>query len=159
MTINAYANQKTCTKCKQTKPQSSFQYYPSRDAYESHCKECRKAYARERYKKDREKIKEQQKKRRQNWHRRDPKARLRAHLKHKYNLTLEQYEALLVSQNHACSVCGRKETLSVDHNHQTGDVRSILCRPCNIVLGILKEDPSRLRALAAYIEKHSTQLT
>jgi len=42
--------------------------------------------------------------------------------------------------------------LVVDHDHSTGRVRKLLCNACNLAIGMVQEDPARLRALAAYLE-------
>ena len=57
-----------------------------------------------------------------------------------YKLTLEMYDAILVYQGGVCYACGQPEhvkgrSLAVDHNHQTGEVRGLLCSRCNPVLG------------------------
>lgn len=77
-------------------------------------------------------------------------------LKYKYGITLEVWEALFAAQDRRCPVC-KSETSGglgwhTDHNHNTGRVRGILCQGCNMALGQLKEDPARIRALAAYVE-------
>jgi len=53
----------------------------------------------------------------------------------KYGMTHEQYESLVVSQDGRCGICDRKAPLSVDHNLQTMDIRGLLCRGCNSMLG------------------------
>jgi hypothetical protein len=50
------------------------------------------------------------------------------------------------------SGCGRPAT-DLDHCHLTGAFRGWLCRQCNIALGMAKDQPALLRALAAYLEK------
>lgn len=70
----------------------------------------------------------------------------------KYGLTEEQYESLLAKQGWQCAICGG-EPKSVDHDHVTGEVRGVLCRPCNTGLGHFKDDPERLRRAATYIEE------
>lgn len=80
----------------------------------------------------------------------------------RYGLTLEDYQALLEAQKGVCAVCHQPETrktkagkvapLHVDHDHQTGQVRSLLCHRCNMALGYVREDPEVARALVAYIE-------
>lgn len=73
-----------------------------------------------------------------------------------YGLTQEQAEALVTAQGGGCGVC--REPLSdllaahVDHCHETGRVRGILCPPCNKGLGHFGDDPERLRRAADYID-------
>jgi hypothetical protein len=85
------------------------------------------------------------------------------HLKTNYGLTLEQYSEMFLAQNGVCAVChnpdtglrrGTVKSLDVDHNHKTNEVRGLLCSACNASLGLLKEDPLRIRALATYIERY-----
>jgi hypothetical protein len=79
-----------------------------------------------------------------------------------YGLTVADYEAILFSQNGVCAVClrpnhefqyGKRAALHVDHNHETKQVRGLLCGNCNRALGILHEDPLRIEALARYIRE------
>lgn len=53
----------------------------------------------------------------------------------------------------ACQVCGSSEKLCIDHDHETGEVRGVLCTHCNLILGHAHDDPDRLRDLARYLEK------
>jgi NMD protein affecting ribosome stability and mRNA decay len=67
----------------------------------------------------------------------------RDQLKHKYNLSIEDYEALVQKQNGLCAICkqpprGKMTRLSVDHDHTTGHVRGLLCITCNRVLGFFE---------------------
>lgn len=76
-------------------------------------------------------------------------------LKSKYNLTSEAYDAMLEAQGGGCAACGAepsRRALSTDHDHETGEVRGILCDGCNLALGHVGDDPDRLRALATYLE-------
>lgn len=52
-----------------------------------------------------------------------------------------------------CAVCGATNELVGDHHHPTGLARGVLCRPCNLAIGNMSDDPSRLRAAADYLEK------
>ena len=59
-------------------------------------------------------------------------------LKRLYNMTLKQYDQMFEAQNGNCAICGLPELmsrLSVDHNHETGKIRGLLCRRCNSGLG------------------------
>lgn len=77
----------------------------------------------------------------------------------KYGLTVEEHNRQLVLQNYACCACGDdfpaegpKSRGYIDHNHASGQVRGILCHPCNAALGFLLDSPERLRGLALYAE-------
>lgn len=82
----------------------------------------------------------------------------RSALKRNYGMTPEQWDGMFEAQGGVCASCGTapKETAKrrfhVDHDHDTGAVRAILCHGCNVALGQLGEDPERIRALADYIE-------
>lgn len=52
-----------------------------------------------------------------------------------YNLSNEEYETLLEKQNRLCAICKSEEQLHIDHNHETGNVRGLLCGNCNRKLG------------------------
>jgi hypothetical protein len=71
--------------------------------------------------------------------------------------TLEWYVATLEAQGGGCAICRRpppeNRVLDVDHDHVTGDLRGLLCGPCNRLLGIALDDPGRLTAAAAYINR------
>jgi len=77
-------------------------------------------------------------------------------LKSKYGITLEQFENLLKSQGGVCRIfknkCSVYAYLSVDHDHKTGQVRGLLCRSCNLVLGFAREEPEILEAAITYLK-------
>ena len=82
-----------------------------------------------------------------------------AHLDKKFDLTVEQYEAMVVAQEGRCALCPKPDRpdkrLAVDHDHKTGRVRALLCDCCNRALGLLDDSPVRLRAAANYLEAHN----
>lgn len=77
-----------------------------------------------------------------------------AHLRRRFGLTLEQWDAMLVAQNGSCKLCRIpfKHNPHVDHCHVTGVVRGLLCHHCNTGIGNLRDDPQLLREAAAYLE-------
>lgn len=84
-----------------------------------------------------------------------------AALKYSYGISREQYDHLIISQNNRCKVCGdeprhvgKKTRLHVDHCHETGTIRGLLCHNCNVSLGLLKEDANRVRALLEYLARN-----
>ena len=89
----------------------------------------------------------------------------KSHLKRYYNITLEKYEEMFNKQNGLCAICfnpekgnvGNKKSsisLAVDHCHNTGKIRELLCMDCNQILGRFKEDPIRFQKAAEYLIKH-----
>lgn len=96
------------------------------------------------------------------WRARNPeKAKLsngycrRRYLKAEYGITEDEYNAFVAKAEGKC-VCGNDLVRPhLDHCHETGVVRGLLCQPCNMALGLLRDDPARLRRLASYVEKFS----
>jgi len=85
----------------------------------------------------------------------DPKPRNLALLKHVYGFTLKGFETLVAENEGKCWICQEHaDPPCVDHCHQTGKVRGILCRACNTGIGRLGDDPQRLRLAAQYLETH-----
>lgn len=87
--------------------------------------------------------------------------RRRYHLKSNYGISMKTYDKMLKKQNGVCAICkqknGKKVNLKVDHNHNTGQVRDLLCDNCNFAIGHSKENPSILRKMAQYLEKHNNK--
>jgi hypothetical protein len=84
----------------------------------------------------------------------------------KYGITQKDYDNLREEQNNSCAICGVHETnapqgkavkpewsLHIDHNHITGQVRSLLCHNCNLLIGHAKEDNKILQLAAEYLTK------
>lgn len=83
-------------------------------------------------------------------------------LKKYYGINKEQYDSLLEQQNGGCLFCGattdissrgKPQTLAVDHCHSTGEIRGLLCRNHNAMLGFANDDPVILRKAADYLEQ------
>lgn len=85
------------------------------------------------------------------------RTRLRKRNLSKYGMTLAEFDALLIHQLGCCDICGdhRGARLFVDHCHDSGVVRALLCRSCNTGLGAFKDDPARLAEARVYAEKHA----
>lgn len=77
-----------------------------------------------------------------------------------YGLTLAQYEEFAASNGNVCAICGSEKNgghsvtrkLVVDHSHETGEVRGLLCANCNSGIGLLQDDPEVLRKAIQYLE-------
>ena len=69
-----------------------------------------------------------------------------------YGVALEDVAAMLEAQDGRCLICHRDDVrLSVDHDHQTGRVRGLLCNNCNAGIGFLGDDPARLLDAVVYL--------
>lgn len=74
-----------------------------------------------------------------------------------YDMSIEEYNALLYKQGHACAICrktepGGKGRWHIDHSHQTGKVRGLLCAMCNVGLGNFYDDAALLGGAIKYLE-------
>ena len=79
-----------------------------------------------------------------------------------YGISRETVEKMFVEQNGKCAICkqtfAKKHEICVDHNHDTKQIRQLLCKKCNWGIGLFKEDISILREALTYLEKWSTPL-
>lgn len=156
----------TCKVCKHELPTSKFSVSTkvnkageSKDYMDSTCMVCRRrAYLAKPGKKE---IHRQGTK---NWYRDNPDKAKSQRLK-KYGLDLDGYNALRKKQKYCCAVCkkheedvsqGRAKTpataLHVDHDHETGKVRGLLCTNCNIILGKCYDDKTILKRAMQYLK-------
>jgi len=77
-----------------------------------------------------------------------------------YNLTVERYEEALRAQNNECLICGINFSIlpscaiCIDHCHKTNAIRGILCKNCNIGLGLFKDNIISLQKAAEYLKKY-----
>jgi hypothetical protein len=123
--------------------------------------ERQREYDRQKYRRrlaiDPEGTREAQRLRVKRWHEQNPDAQRGFTLKHRYGISLEVYNAMLEQQGGVCAICGEKcrtgESLAVDHHHETGVVRGLLCRACNGAIGALGDDPEIIRAALRYLEE------
>ena len=78
-------------------------------------------------------------------------------LKLRYQISLEQFNQMLIAQNKRCAICENKfksgKDTHVDHDHKTKLVRQLLCRNCNILLGNCKESVILLQRSIDYLKK------
>lgn len=91
------------------------------------------------------------------WKRANPEKVKDYHLKAKYGIPYGTFDRLMQEQDGRCAICRRQHdrTLHVDHDHETGIVRGLLCDTCNRGIGYFHEDADRLRAAAFYVDHHT----
>lgn len=96
----------------------------------------------------------------QNWYRNNPRTATNTRIKKRYGITIDDYESLIAAQGDACAICGgheRNGTLfSVDHDHDTGKVRGLLCRTCNAAIGLFQERIDLIESALSYLRRGGT---
>ena len=163
---------KTCKKCGIGKPLDDFYRMAGmRDGHRNECKACNLAEKSERHRRNpapaRERVKA--------WQAANPervRARAaqykasgrkaasdrRSYLKRKYGVTPEWYDEVLAAQGGGCDICGKPPrddiSLHVDHDHESGALRGLLCFSCNNLLGDVRDDGALLSRAAAYLDRH-----
>ncbi len=94
------------------------------------------------------------------WHSRSQLDR-QASRSYKYGITPDQFKQMFETQQGKCAICNEepktKRGLHVDHNHETGKVRGLLCHGCNVALGSFKEDIGLLNKAIEYLRSRKWQ--
>lgn len=82
----------------------------------------------------------------------------RSNILRKYNMTCQEYLDKIEKQGGCCEICGCPDngdrSLAVDHDHNTGQVRGLLCGKCNGGIGLLKDNAGLLRKAINYLRKY-----
>lgn len=133
---------KHCSKCKIKKPLTEFYKDNShKTGYTQHCKQCSGDYSRKRRLANKDHFKNTK-------------------LLYDFGITLNQYRDFLKAQKYTCAICpepigeARRNTV-VDHDHETGKVRGILCRHCNLGLGHFRDSRGYLKRAIEYLNANS----
>jgi hypothetical protein len=147
ITYDIQNQEKECCVCHVRQPFSSFYNFKNKNDGKSYrCKSCDDKAG-------------------ESWRRNNPdsfwrSSRNRA-LKSKYGISLAEYTALKEEQGNCCAICGsmsprnmgdEKQSFSVDHNHETGKIRGLLCNNCNRGLGLLGDTPEAIIRVLRYLE-------
>ncbi|MFD8536640.1 endonuclease VII domain-containing protein [Streptomyces rubrogriseus] len=121
--VDVPAGHKLCRTCGAVKPHSEWhRNATASDGLATCCKACRAIQGRE------------------------------GHLKRHYGLTEAERDQLIADQGGVCCICLAAPAAHVDHCHETGRVRGVLCFSCNAALGQFKDRPDAIRRAAAYVE-------
>jgi len=144
---------KRCSKCKASKSTSEFNKNRRReDGLDLWCRNCVKQNHSSYYARNRLKVIESTKAKR------DPRRHKDLHLQRSYDMTIDQYEALVEQQNGRCAICkkrvtkdSRGRTFAVDHCHQCFRLRGLLCTKCNLAIGLLEDDPTIMQAAIRHV--------
>lgn len=76
-------------------------------------------------------------------------------LRYEYNITVEQHQQMLIEANGKCALCYREDKLVIDHCHNTGKVRGLLCSHCNTGLGQFRDDIEALQRSIEYLKQNA----
>lgn len=174
---------KVCSRCLQGKAVECFaKRSRSKDGRQAWCKECvaknnrkflkanpkkrtqyyesAKAKMKHLYATD-PKTRETKKRRAKEWKARLPaeerkRINWESHLRHMYGLTIQEYNRLIAERNGRCACCNQTcEEFHVDHDHETGEVRGMVCRNCNSGIGLLGDNIAGLERAIAYLRKQT----
>jgi hypothetical protein len=119
-----------CERCEEHRPAKEFVGLV--------CKDCRALVSRQKYALD-------------------PLAHRERALLRDFDLTLDQYDILFRAQDGKCAICDAPQeqltcALAVDHDHATGEIRGLLCGPCNKGLGLFRDNPAYLLSAIQYLK-------
>ena len=143
---------KTCFRCKTSKPDTDF-YAVARnsDGLHSWCARCLSLWKSEKRKARGSTVLEVE---RASYHKHREVKRLRGRARNK-GLTVEQCRTLLEQAQGACRICGEsrhESQMVIDHDHQTGRVRGVLCCKCNAGIGFFDESPEKMLLAIEYLK-------
>lgn len=129
---------KPCTCCGEEKPLSEYSPHPTgKFKKQPECKKCKRLKQR---KYNAKRTKEEQR---------------ATNIKHKYGISLEEYESMYAAQSGKCAICDKHlDKLYIDHEHTTGKIRALLCSHCNLGLGHFKDDEEYLIRAIVYLRTH-----
>ena len=145
--------EKQCSKCKEIKDIDEFHVSKVKvDGHAYSCKECRNTYARQ---KSRNSPKRPRSKR-------DPAREREGRLLRVFGIDNDRYNEMFALQAGKCDICGKHQMelnkrLCVDHCHETGKIRGLLCHSCNVAIGFLGDDIENLNCAIMYLNKHIAQ--
>jgi len=164
---------KRCTKCGEFKPLSEF--YPMRgmrDGHRNDCIDCNKAAKRERHARNPRPYRE----RARQWaeenadrraayqaeYRQRPEVKRKArnaYFLRTYGVSADDVDDMMDAQNGRCAICGAKPSrlasMHIDHDHEHGHLRGMLCLSCNQGLGQFRDDPALLLRAIVYLRQRS----
>ena len=156
-----------CSRCETFKAADANNFQPSVITRGSGvCKPCKHAQKREYYRRNREKCaNKRHEKRKENlehhkkvvslWRKNNPEKQICYNLKWKYGITLKEYKKMLASQLHSCACCrvsADDEKLFVDHCHETGEIRGLICKKCNSAIGYLGDNVEGVMQAVNYLK-------
>ena len=143
ISVRYTVNMKTCSRCGVEQPLSDYHFDKRYNKPRSYCKSCQREMGREWRAKNADKVREANK-----------RYALTHKLKHKYNLTEDEYRQALEDSKGRCQICCKERKLFIDHCHETGKFRGLICSQCNSALGLMEDSVDRLQSAQDYLKAH-----
>jgi len=140
---------KICRKCNIEQPLDNFFISRATGKHTSPCRVCK-------LKTNNSEPKDKVYARILRWRARNPNRTKDTCLRRKYGITFDDYTLMLQEQSNCCAICkglAGQRGFVVDHDHETGKVRGLLCTTCNLMLGSSYDDPAILMDGIAYLEE------
>lgn len=171
MTRGSHMAEKRCRVCGESKSLDQFHRAKGmRDGHRNECLDCFRLMSRERYKRDPAKAIAQVKRWQQanadrlNAYRRErrlepavKRQQRDGYYRRTYGISADEFDAMLDAQGGRCAICGvqpeRLASMHVDHDHEHGHLRGLLCLSCNQGLGQFRDDPSLLLRAVVYLRQ------
>lgn len=160
---------KTCNRCKVNKDSSCFWNDVSKkDGLSTLCKDCKNISHKKYYEENRKGIIakvslwqkeniESVREKSRGYRLRHPGAKRNQHRNHRYEITELEYEFILQKQNGKCAICNgvsaNGKSLCVDHDHENGNIRGLLCIKCNTGIGLLRDSKDIMKKAIAYLDR------
>lgn len=122
--VTTPAGHKYCPGCREVRPQDEWRKNrASRDGLAAYCKQCRQPRSRADY------------------------------LRRTFGLDDTSLQAMIDEQGGRCAICRDAAPQHIDHDHETGEIRGVLCSKCNMGLGLFDDDPARLHSAICYLRR------
>jgi hypothetical protein len=157
-------NSKVCTICELRLPCEAFHKSSrSKDGLQTRCRNCYRDWYNQRYQ-DNAEFREKRSEHFAKFYEEKYPSRRERHNDTRrygmYGITRAQFDAMVAEQGGVCAICkqppsghGPQAVLAVDHNHDSGLIRGLLCSPCNMAIGLFRENPDVLAAAIRYLEE------
>lgn len=154
--------EKRCAKCGESKLLIEFGLSASTpDGRFSWCKSCQRQYVQYRRRRNRGKAEAQNpliERLQLDRHQEKLEARRKSRRQYMYGISPEQYDRMLEEQNYLCALCGCELTPdtvpSIDHCHKINEMRGIVCRKCNLMIGLAEDNPKILYLGMKYLNQY-----
>lgn len=155
-----WVGNKKCTKCNLVKSNNEFYWHKTTNRYNSECKECTKKAVKKYREIHKEKIIEIRNRYKEKRKKIRYKVDRKSYLKSKYKITEEQYKIMYNQQNGLCLICNKYveyPKLCIDHSHKNNKIRGLICRKCNLGIGIFEENIENLQKAIIYLRRYENE--